>query len=88
VRHAEGLDELYAPYEDMFWRTGRRVGQCVHALTHPSNEPSEDDVLLFECPSPAIANLVVKVHNFWMTCPEKVWEATEAEYQRNKGAAD
>lgn len=81
MRHASDINDVYKEYEDLFWRTGRRVGQCVHAQVH--SEPSDDDVLLFECPSPDIAALVVKVHNFWMTAPERVWEATEAEYQAN-----
>lgn len=61
MRHAAGIDAMYQEYETMKWRTGRRVGQCVHAQVH--EDPSEDDVLLFECPSPRIAKLVVKRHN-------------------------
>lgn len=60
-RHAAGLDGTYREFEPMRWRTGRRVGQCVHAQVNA--DPSEDDVLLFECPSPSIAQLVVREHN-------------------------
>lgn len=76
---------MYQEYEGMYWRTGRRVGQCVHAQVN--KEPSEDDVLLFECPSPRLALLVVKTHNFWLESKERVWEATEAEYQANQAKA-
>lgn len=61
MRHVEGLDELYEPYEGMTWRPGRRVGQCVHAQINEG--PSEDDILLFEAPSPRIARMIVEQHN-------------------------
>jgi hypothetical protein len=60
-RHAAGLNALYNEYKYMFWRTGRRVGQCVHAQVY--DDPSEDDILLFEAPSPDIASHIVSVHN-------------------------
>jgi hypothetical protein len=61
MRHVDGINELYEPYEKMKWRTGRRVGQCVHAQVREM--PSEEDVLLFEAPSPRIALLIVAQHN-------------------------
>lgn len=60
-RHAAGVNAMYQEYEAMIWRTGRRVGQCVHAQV--LDIPSEEDVLLFECPSLRIAKLVVDNHN-------------------------
>lgn len=61
ARYAAGINAMYSGYENMLWRVGRRVGQCVHAQVRAA--PSEEDVLLFACPSPSLASLVVREHN-------------------------
>lgn len=43
------------------WRTGRRVGRCIHAMVGP--DPSESDVLIGVFDSPELSERIVALHN-------------------------
>jgi hypothetical protein len=43
------------------WRTGRRVGRCIHMMV--GAEPSEEDVLIAVTDDPALSRHIVELHN-------------------------